>query len=116
MPGRSADGPIRHFTMQRSAQSLDAAMEGTMTAAEVHDLDPLETREWMDALSAIRGHRGDERAEFVVNAVVDAARRGGLGIQQSLTTPYCNTIPVHDQPALPGDRAMQHKLRSIISR
>src|SRR3954447_7233729 len=90
------------------------AMERVMKVADAHDLDPQETREWLDALSAVRGHRGNERAEFVVNTVIDAARSGGLGIRQTLTTPYCNTIPVDQQPALPGDRAIEHKLRSII--
>ena len=75
-----------------------------MKIADAHDLDPQETREWLDALSAVQGHRGNERAEFVVNAMIDAARGGGLSIQQTLTTPYCNTIPVDQQPALPGDK------------
>ena len=85
-----------------------------MTIADAHDQDPQETREWLDALSAVRGHRGNERAEFVVNAMLDAARHSGLQIEQSLTTPYCNTIQPDQQPALPGDRAIEHKLRSII--
>ena len=85
-----------------------------MKVADAQDLDPQETREWLDALSAVRGHRGNERAEFVVNAVIDAARRDGFNIPQSLTTPYCNTIPPEQQPALPGDRAIEHRLRSII--
>jgi pyruvate dehydrogenase E1 component len=85
-----------------------------MKVADAHDLDPQETREWLDSLSAVRGHRGNERAEFVVNAMVDAARSSGLSIQQTLTTPYCNTIPPDQQPALPGDRAIEHRLRSII--
>src|SRR3954464_10976556 len=90
------------------------AVEKIMTPADAHDLDPQETREWLDSLSAVRGHRGNERAEFVVNAMVDAARSSGLSIQQTLTTPYCNTIPVDQQPPLPGDRAIEHRLRSII--
>ena len=85
-----------------------------MKVADAQDLDPQETREWLDALSAVRGHRGNDRAEFVVNAVIDAARRDRLQVAQSLTTPYCNTIPPDQQPALPGDRAIEHKLRSII--
>jgi pyruvate dehydrogenase E1 component len=87
---------------------------GSMTVANTHDLDPEETREWLDALSSVQGRRGNERAEFVVNAIVDAARGAGLSVQQTLTTPYCNTIPVNQQPPLPGDRAIEHKLRSII--
>ena len=85
-----------------------------MKVADTNDLDPQETREWLDALSAVRGHRGDERARFIVSAVLDAARSDGLAVGQSLTTPYCNTIPPHQQPALPGDRAIEHKLRSLI--
>ena len=89
-------------------------MEGLTKVADASDLDPQETREWLDALSAVRGHRGNDRAEFVVNSVIDAARSSGLIIQQTLTTPYCNTIPLNQQPELPGDRAIEHKLRSII--
>ena len=85
-----------------------------MKVAGAQDLDPQETGESLDALSAVRGHRGNDRAEFVVNAVLDAARCGGLQVVQSLTTPYCNTIPPDRQLALPGDRAIEHKLRSII--
>jgi pyruvate dehydrogenase E1 component len=52
---------------------------GSMTVANTHDLDPEETREWLDALSSVQGRRGNERAEFVVNAIVDAARGAGRG-------------------------------------
>ena len=59
-------------------------------------------------------HRGSERANFVVNAVVGAARRDGLYVPQSLTTPYCNTIAPEHEAKSPGDRAIEHRLRSII--
>jgi len=78
------------------------------------DLDPAETADWLDALSALEIHRGPERANFVVNEVVAAAWRNQLFVPQSLTTPYFNTIEVKQQPPLPGDRAIEHKLRSII--
>jgi hypothetical protein len=55
---------------------------GSMTVANTHDLDPEETREWLDALSSVQGRRGNERAEFVVNAIVDAARGAGLSVQR----------------------------------
>jgi pyruvate dehydrogenase E1 component len=85
-----------------------------MAETILEDLDPVETQEWVDALSALEVHGGPERANFVVNAVVDAARRDRLFVPSALTTPYCNTIPPHQQPPLPGDRAIEHKLRSII--
>ncbi|MCC2103035.1 MAG: pyruvate dehydrogenase (acetyl-transferring), homodimeric type [Hyphomicrobiales bacterium] len=85
-----------------------------MTDRDLTDQDAAETQEWLDALRALEAHRGPERANYVVNAVVDAARFDRLYVPQSLNTPYCNTIPVAQQPPFPGDRAMEHKLRSII--
>jgi pyruvate dehydrogenase E1 component len=81
---------------------------------ELEDGDPLETQDWLDSLEAMKERRGAGRASFVVDAVLNAARRDWLYVPQSLTTPYRNTIPVTEQPLLPGDRALERKLRSII--
>lgn len=62
------------------------------------DLDPLETGEWMDALRSVQQHRGIERTNYLVNSLVDAARREGAYIPLSLTTAYKNTIaPEHEE-------------------
>jgi pyruvate dehydrogenase E1 component len=87
---------------------------GKDAMAGQQDEDALATREWLDALAVLEGHRDKERANFIVNAIVDAAPRNRLYVPQSLTTPYCNSIPPGEQPPLPGDRAIEHKLRSII--
>ena len=65
------------------------------------DSDAIETQEWLDALTAVRAHRGPDRASFIVSSVVEAAQRDRIYAPQSLTTPYCNTISVEQQPALP---------------
>jgi len=78
------------------------------------DSDALETREWLDSLEAIKTRQGADRANFIVNAVVDAARRERLYVPQSLTTPYCNTIPVSAEPPLPGDPETEQKMLAII--
>src|SRR6516225_6585558 len=78
------------------------------------DSDSIETQEWLDALAAVLAHRGRDRANVIVNSVVEAAQRDRIYTPQSLTTPYCNTISVEQQPEPPGDRATEHKLRSII--
>jgi hypothetical protein len=80
----------------------------------MRDSDTTETQEWLDAIASVKEHRGVERANFIVSSVVEAAQRDRIYAPQSLTTPYCNTIPRDRQPALPGDRAIEHKLRSII--
>ena len=78
------------------------------------DADPAETGEWLDALKAVELHRGQERANLLVNRLVDQARRDGLYIPRSLTTAYKNTIAPEQEARSPGDRAIEHRLRSII--
>ena len=78
------------------------------------DQDPLETTEWMDALKSVVAVRGPERANFLLGKLLDEARRDGLFIPQTLTTAYKNTIPPEKEEPFPGDRAVEHKIRSAI--
>ena len=78
------------------------------------DTDPTETREWLDSLDGVIEVDGPERAHFLLEKVVDEARRRGAPVPFSASTPYLNTIPVERQPSHPGDRAIEHRIRSII--
>ena len=78
------------------------------------DLDPIETEEWVDALRAVQQHRGGERSNYLINRLVDQGRRDGVYVPRSLTTAYCNTIRPEREEKSAGDRAIEHRLRSII--
>jgi pyruvate dehydrogenase E1 component len=78
------------------------------------DLDPQETREWLDALASVLETEGPERAHYLLESLVDKARRSGSNLPYSANTAYINTIPPHAEDGLPGDQEMEHKLRSII--
>jgi pyruvate dehydrogenase E1 component len=78
------------------------------------DVDITETSEWLDALQAVQAHRGALRTNYLVNRLVDEARREGVYLPRSLTTAYKNTIPPEQEAKSPGDRAIEHRLRSII--
>ncbi|HSV61247.1 MAG TPA: pyruvate dehydrogenase (acetyl-transferring), homodimeric type [Variovorax sp.] len=78
------------------------------------DLDPTETNEWLDALGAVRQHRGNERTNFLLNRLVDEGRREGLYAPRSMTTAYKNTIPPEKEEKSRGNREIEHRLRSII--
>jgi pyruvate dehydrogenase E1 component len=82
--------------------------------ATTYDLDPLETQEWLDALRAVQQHLGPERANFLVDKLVQEARREGIYIPASLNTSYRNTIPVEKEERSPGNRDIEHKIRSAI--
>ncbi len=78
------------------------------------DLDPSETREWIEALEAVIEVEGPERAHFLLEALVDKARRRGGHIPFKATTAYLNTIPPHMEARSPGDHELEWRLRSII--
>jgi pyruvate dehydrogenase E1 component len=78
------------------------------------DLDPLETREWLDALAAVLERAGPERAHFLLEALTEKARLSGAYIPYSPNTAYVNTIPPHLEERSPGDHALEWKIRSII--
>ena len=78
------------------------------------DLDPQETREWLDALSAVLAVEGPDRAHFLIEQLIDTARRSGAYMPFSANTAYINTIPVDKQVRIPGDQAIEHKIRSHV--
>lgn len=80
----------------------------------LEDLDPAETREWLDALDSVLEFEGADRAYQLLDEVVTEARRKGAPVPYSATTPYVNTIPVDKEDPHPGDRAMEHRIRSLI--
>jgi pyruvate dehydrogenase E1 component len=80
----------------------------------MQDLDPVETREWLDALDSVLTFEGADRAEFLLDELVSEARRKGAPVPYSANTPYLNTIPPHAQERHPGDRAIEHRIRSMI--
>ena len=78
------------------------------------DLDPVETREWIEALNAIIGVDGTDRAHFILERLVDETRRAGGHLPFPLTTEYVNTIPTQMETKSPGDAAMEWTIRSIL--
>ena len=77
------------------------------------DPDALETQEWLDALDAVLQREGPERAHYLLEKLVDKARRSGAYIPFSLNTAYLNTIPVHMEERSPGDHALEERIRSF---
>jgi len=78
------------------------------------DLDPTETQEWVEALSAVIAADGGDRAHFLLERMVEQTRRAGAHLPFSPTTEYVNTIPAHLEPKSPGDAAMEWRIRSIV--
>jgi len=78
------------------------------------DRDPAETREWLDALDSVEAFEGIGRVDELLDGIVQAARRKGAKLPFAANTAYVNTISPDDEPAHPGDRAVEHRIRSLI--
>ncbi|MBC7786183.1 MAG: pyruvate dehydrogenase (acetyl-transferring), homodimeric type [Methylophilaceae bacterium] len=78
------------------------------------DSDSLETQEWLDALTAVIENEGTERAHFLIEAMIDKARRSGANLPYNATTAYVNTIPTHLQQRLPGNPEIERRIRALI--
>ena len=78
------------------------------------DADPEETREWLDALEAVIEAEGIERAHFLIESLVDQARRAGANLPYKANTAYINSIPPHMEPQPGGDGAIEDRIRAYI--
>src|SRR5919197_4465038 len=76
------------------------------------DLDPQETREWLDALHSVLSTEGTERAHFLIQELIDEAHRSGTLLPFSATTDYINTIPLEKQVKYPGDVNLEQRVRA----
>jgi pyruvate dehydrogenase E1 component len=78
------------------------------------DVDPQETREWLEALDAVVEHDGADRAKHLLERVVGHAQVSGAAPAPAGTTPYLNTIPPQREPEYPVDYDLERRVRSIM--
>ena len=82
--------------------------------ASKDDIDPIETNEWIDSLNSVIESDGAERAHYLIEMMIDQARRSGSNLPYNATTSYVNTIPTHLQQKHPGDPDMERRIRAIV--
>ena len=78
------------------------------------DSDPLETQEWLEALRSVVEREGPERANYLLDRLVNEARRAGAYIPYNANTAYVNTIPPEREERSPGDAELEHKIRALV--
>ena len=78
------------------------------------DIDPQETKDWIDSISALIDEKGAERTHFIIEKLIDFSRRSGVKIPFSPYTEYLNTIPVNNQKSYPGNRSIERRIKSLV--
>ena len=101
-----ADNPQK--TAALSSASVDASINPSP------DKDSQETREWMDALSAVIESEGPERAHFLLEQLLEHARQKSIDMPFSANTGYVNTIEVDQEERSPGNLDIEKRLRAYM--
>ncbi|MBY0573795.1 MAG: pyruvate dehydrogenase (acetyl-transferring), homodimeric type [Undibacterium sp.] len=78
------------------------------------DPDMIETNEWLDALESVIESEGPDRAHYLMERMMDLARRRGANIPFSSNTAYVNTIPADQGAHCPGNLEIEERLRSYM--
>ena len=77
-------------------------------------MDPEELAEWLDSVDELTATRGPREAEGVLRAVLGRAQRLGLALPPALVSDHVNTIPASEEPAFPGDEALEARIRHYV--
>ena len=94
--------------------AIDPLVQTRLSRAGVEDADPLETAEWCDALDAVVAYCGPARARYLLDVLAQHAHRHGIGSAPTLPTAYVNTVAAGNQPAFPGDLALEERLGALM--
>jgi pyruvate dehydrogenase E1 component len=78
------------------------------------DPDPEETQEWLESIDSVLRVHGADRAHYLLECMIEHARRSGAYLPYSPNTAYLNTIPVDQEPEYPGDRAIERRIEAYI--
>src|SRR3954465_213745 len=91
-----------------------SAQPEDLFGSAANDPDAQETREWLDALSAVIASEGRERGHFLLEQLLEQARQEGIDLPFSATTGYVNTIEPEDEERCPGDLEVEERLRAYM--
>lgn len=79
-----------------------------------NDVDPIETNDWMLAIDSVIREEGVERAQYIIEQLIQRARANDVSLPTGMTTDYINTIPVSEEPNYPGNLDLERRIRSAI--
>ncbi len=81
---------------------------------QLPDVDPDETREWLDSLDTVIDAQGPARTRLLLARLLERARQRQVGVPSMVSTPYVNTIPAEEQIWFPGDEALERRIRAFV--
>ncbi len=96
------------------SDKIEKKNERIIEVSKDGDIDPIETKEWLESLSAVLEKEGKDRAQFLIKKLIDHSYKEGSDLLLSRNTPYINTIKPEEEIKSPGDQNLERKIRSLI--
>jgi pyruvate dehydrogenase E1 component len=82
--------------------------------SQLPDINPDETREWLESLDTVIKTEGRSRARYVMLRLLERAREQQVGVPGLRSTDFINTIPPEHEPWFPGDEHIERRIRAYI--
>nr|WP_307797088.1 pyruvate dehydrogenase (acetyl-transferring), homodimeric type [Actinomadura barringtoniae] len=82
--------------------------------SQLPDINPDETREWLESLDTVIKTEGRSRARYVMLRLLERAREQQVGVPGLRSTDFINTIPPESEPWFPGDEHVERRIRAYI--
>ena len=98
--------------MASGRQRFSIISDGLPT--QLPDIDPDETREWIESFDTVVWTRGRTRARYLMLRLLERAREQQVGVPGLRSTDYINTIPPEREPWFPGDEHVERRIRAYI--
>ena len=99
---------------QIQKETIKIAEDRISNVVKDGDIDPIETKEWIDSLSSVLETDGSKRAQFLIKQLIEHSYRQGSDLVLSRNTPYINTISPDKETKSPGDHNIERRIRSLI--
>src|SRR3990167_8531193 len=78
------------------------------------DIDPIETKEWLDSLKSVFAQDGEKRVAFLLKSLMDKAQEEGVNLSSTLNTPYRNTIKTFEEKTIPPSEGLSKRINALI--
>ncbi|WKT00428.1 pyruvate dehydrogenase (acetyl-transferring), homodimeric type [Gallibacterium salpingitidis] len=79
-----------------------------------NDVDPIETNDWLLAIDSVIREEGVERAQYIIEQLIQRARANNVSLPTGMTTDYINTIPISEEPNYPGNLDLERRIRGAV--
>ncbi len=99
---------------EKISEKILEKKDPVIKVSSVGDIDPIETKEWLESLSAVLEKDGKNRAQFLIKQLIEHSYKEGSDLVLSRNTPYINTIKPEEEKKSPGDQNLERKIRSLI--